>query len=673
VDTPLGSRYVLRDVLGRGAMGQVFRGSVRGSGAPVAVKVLKPELVSDTEVVARFFRERSILTSIDHPNVAQVLDLVVEGETLGIVMELVEGQDLRRYLRARGTLPPGEAVYLTGQLLQGLAAVHAGGVVHRDVKPENVLVSMARGQVTLKLTDFGVSRLSYGASLTKMTSLIGTPEYMAPELAEHDTATPAADLYSAGIVLYEMLAGRTPFAGGHPLAVLRRQVEQPPPPVPGAPAELWEQIESLLAKDPRSRPASAAAALDRLAPLQHRLDGRPALPPMPDQLAPMPGQTMPGREYGRTTAGREYGRTTPGREPGQTVLRARDRGVAPASETESPPSGSSRAGRGPVRARRRRRAAIMALPAALVILAAAFGLLLIRSPHAASPASDSHPVATRDASLRAQPTPAKTAFRSAPSRTPTAQVTSQLASPAGGSASSRAPQARPAAGPAPSSTLQADPAVFSFQFGTHSSPNFALDVLGQGQQPGQPIILFNTSNSEPAENWTPAFQGTTADFYRAGLVSTAVAQHYGCTPGADFSSCYGQTAVAVNDPAFELEYAPSGVDSGLCMGVASTAVQDEGVTLQPCGVSARTVWVEDVFGSSSTLTNGYVPLINGSDTNFSQPFVLTYPAAGYPTDMPRPQLQVDTITGSSDGSPPGPELGTVKDNQLWGADLRILG
>src|SRR5580658_9668878 len=241
VSRSLGSRYVLHDVLGRGAMGQVFRGSVRGSGAAVAVKVLKPELVSDTEVVARFFQERSILTSIDHPNVAKVLDLVVEGDTLGIVMELVEGQDLRRYLRARGTLPPAEAVYLAGQLLQGLAAVHAAGIVHRDVKPENVLVGTARGQMTLKLTDFGVSRLSYGASLTKMTSLIGTPEYMAPELAEHDTATPAADLYSAGIVLYEMLAGRTPFAGGHPLAVLRRQVEQPPPPIPGIPAPLWTQ------------------------------------------------------------------------------------------------------------------------------------------------------------------------------------------------------------------------------------------------------------------------------------------------------------------------------------------------------------------------------------------------------------------------------------------------
>src|SRR5579862_6055050 len=358
VEQPLGSRYLLHELLGRGAMGQVFRGTVRGSGAPVAVKVLKPELVSDTQVVARFFQERSILTSVDHPNVTKVLDLVVEGDTLGIVMELVEGQDLRRYLRMRGTLPPGEAVRLVGQLLQGLAAVHAAGIVHRDVKPENVLVSTAQGQAVLKLTDFGVSRLSYGASLTKMTSLIGTPEYMAPELADHDTATPAADLYSAGIVLYEMLAGRTPFAGGHPIAVLRRQIEQPPPPIPGAPAELWAQIELLLAKDPRSRPASAVAALDRLVPLQHRLDRLPALPPMPDQPGPMRGQTMPGRESGQAMTGQGYVQTVTGRGSGPTVLRARDRGQAPAGEGGAPPVVSRRGGRGRVRAQRDRKSVV---------------------------------------------------------------------------------------------------------------------------------------------------------------------------------------------------------------------------------------------------------------------------------------------------------------------------
>ncbi len=386
MDTPLGSRYVLHELLGRGAMGQVFRGTTRGSGAPVAVKMLKPELVSDTEVVARFFRERSILTSIDHPNVAKVLDLVVEGETLGIVMELVEGQDLRQYLRTRGTLPPAEAVHLTGQLLQGLTAVHAAGIVHRDVKPENVLVSMTRGQVILKLTDFGVSRLSYGASLTKVTSLIGTPEYMAPELADHDSATHAADLYSAGIVLYEMLAGRTPFAGGHPLAVLRRQVEQALPPVPGVPGDLWAQIESLLAKDPRSRPESAAAVLNRLAPLQAALAGLPALSLMPGgpEAAPNPG----ARDFGTTSAGAT---DSPSRGAGPTVLRPRNReqvsADAPALALE--PSGGGR-----TRHRDRRRAAVLALPASLIILAAAFGVLLTRSPHAAPKHPSTQPTAS---------------------------------------------------------------------------------------------------------------------------------------------------------------------------------------------------------------------------------------------------------------------------------------
>ena len=123
--------------------------------------------------------------------------------------------------------------------------------------------------------------------------------------------------------------------------------------------------------------------------------------------------------------------------------------------------------------------------------------------------------------------------------------------------------------------------IFSHQFGTHKSPNYVVDVLRQGEKVGQPIILFRTANFDPAEDWTLAFQGTTADFFAAGLVSSAVALHYGCIPAVspgNFPDCYGQTTVAVNDPAFEIEYAPFGVDSGLCMGVAATAFNDEGVT-----------------------------------------------------------------------------------------------
>jgi hypothetical protein len=228
--------------------------------------------------------------------------------------------------------------------------------------------------------------------------------------------------------------------------------------------------------------------------------------------------------------------------------------------------------------------------------------------------------------------------------------------------------------------------IFSQQFGTHHAPNYVVDVLRQGEKVGQPIILFRTANYDPAEDWTAAFQGTVADFYAAGLVSAALALHYGCIAGAsgNFPDCYGfttipgtTTAASINDPAFEIEYAPFGVDSGLCMGVAATATNDEGVTLQPCGVSSKTVWVVDIFDSpNTTFAGGYVPLINGSDTNFSQPFVLTYPNQGYPTDKPRPQLTVTNITGSSQTSGPlnipGPELATVNVDQLWGADTGIL-
>ena len=208
--------------------------------------------------------------------------------------------------------------------------------------------------------------------------------------------------------------------------------------------------------------------------------------------------------------------------------------------------------------------------------------------------------------------------------------------------------------------------VFSHQFGTHAEPNYVVDVLKQGEKVGQPIILFRTANFDPAEDWTVAFQGTVADFFAAGLVSAAVNLHYG-----------GGAAGFPNDPAFENEYAPFGVDSGLCLGVAATAFNDEGVTLQPCGVSAKTVWILDFLDSFNTfIAGGYVPLINGSDTNFSHPFVLTYPNESFPTDKPRPQLVVTNLTGFSNASPPtfipGPILSTVNVNQLWGADFGIL-
>jgi hypothetical protein len=204
--------------------------------------------------------------------------------------------------------------------------------------------------------------------------------------------------------------------------------------------------------------------------------------------------------------------------------------------------------------------------------------------------------------------------------------------------------------------------LFSHQFGSFRSPNYTVDVLRQGEKTGQPIILFRQANYDPALDWTVAFQGLVSDFLAAGLVSPAVALHYG-----------GGSVGATDDPAFENEYSPFGVASGLCMGVAATAFNDEGVTLQPCGVSAKTVWILDTYDQYSFITafrNG-VPLINGSDTNFSQPFVLTYPNESFPTDKPRPQLVVTNLTGFSNGTG-GPEVNTVNSNQLWGATFGVL-
>ena len=215
--------------------------------------------------------------------------------------------------------------------------------------------------------------------------------------------------------------------------------------------------------------------------------------------------------------------------------------------------------------------------------------------------------------------------------------------------------------------------IFSHDFGTLANPGFLLDVYKRGQNVGQPIILFRSSNADPALDFTFADQGTVADFFAAGLVSPALALHYGCIPlGANpktgnFPDCFG-TQSTVNLEAFELEYAPYGADTGLCMGVAATAAQGGKVSLQPCGVSSKTVWVIDIL--DDILNPSFsVPLINGSNTNFSHPFVLTYPAGSFPTDTPRPQLYVSNLTGFSGNLFGIPTLGTVSDTQLWNLDL----
>ena len=170
--------------------------------------------------------------------------------------------------------------------------------------------------------------------------------------------------------------------------------------------------------------------------------------------------------------------------------------------------------------------------------------------------------------------------------------------------------------------------IFSRDFGTHQTPGFVLDVLRQGRAVGQPVILFRTSNSDPAEDFTVTYQGLVSDFYQAGLASSAINLHYGC----GFNPQTGHCSTSINpitgqrfpdDWAFEIQYSPFGVLSGLCVGTGATAVAGTKVALEPCGASAKTVWVVDQADSSTgqlhVLLNEYVPLINASETQFSNP------------------------------------------------------
>jgi hypothetical protein len=247
----------------------------------VAVKVLRPELADDQEAVSRLLGERDVLTGIDSPHLVPVRDVVVQGDAVAVVMDLAAGVDLRRLLRASPTQPPALACAIGAQVAAGLAAVHDAGVVHRDVKPENVLVDLSVTDAPFtRLTDFGLAGVVAGAGASRTTGVVGTPEYLAPELAEGAPATPAADVYSLGIMLYELCAGRTPFAGGHPVAVLRRQLEDPPLRPPGLPTPLWGLLSWMLDKVPARRP-SAEDVSGALEDLAESLVGIPALEPLP--------------------------------------------------------------------------------------------------------------------------------------------------------------------------------------------------------------------------------------------------------------------------------------------------------------------------------------------------------------------------------------------------------
>jgi eukaryotic-like serine/threonine-protein kinase len=242
----LGGRYQLQDPIGRGGMATIYRGRDLQMDRVVAIKVLREVYSTDVKFITRFQLEAKATSALQHPNIVQVYDYGQSDGNYFIVMELVEGTDLRRYLRSRGVLDVDRAVYIAHDVALGLGAAHRCKIMHCDVKPQNILIG--RGG-SIKLTDFGIT----GA--TGMP--LGMVQYYAPEQAQGQIVTPAADVYALGIVMYEMLTGRTPFDGDTPVAVAMQHIyDTPIPPSqlnPNIPSDLEAVIMRCLEKVPEIR------------------------------------------------------------------------------------------------------------------------------------------------------------------------------------------------------------------------------------------------------------------------------------------------------------------------------------------------------------------------------------------------------------------------------------
>ncbi|MBG0560190.1 serine/threonine protein kinase [Actinoplanes sp. NEAU-A11] len=286
-DAPLagrcvGNSYYLVRPIGQGATGTVWQGEDRSTGEPVAVKLLHESLLRQPRLVTRFVQERTILLMLRHRHVVRVRDLFSVGETLGLVMDLVDGGSLRDHLHRHGTVAPAEAVRLAAQVASALAEAHELGIIHRDLKPDNILLDGSR---QTRLTDFGIARILNLPSMTTPNAVVGTPHYMAPEAFHGTTPSPATDVYALGVLLYELVSGHPPYRSDSIPDLMRLHAEGNPERRPGIPDPLWRIITSCLAGKPRLRPSAAELVTD-LTALAGHLGDVPALTPPPCASSP---------------------------------------------------------------------------------------------------------------------------------------------------------------------------------------------------------------------------------------------------------------------------------------------------------------------------------------------------------------------------------------------------
>lgn len=350
--TLLSARYRLDERIATGGMGDVWRGTDETLGRTVAIKILLPALLEEPGFSERFRLEARTMATINHPGVVDIYDYGSDQQVAYLVMEYVEGDALSRTLARVGRLTPARTMALIAQAAEALQAAHIKGIVHRDVKPGNLLV---RANGTLVLTDFGIARSAVGAQLTAAGAVLGTASYLAPEQAAGQTATAASDIYSLGVVAYQCLSGRRPFEGENPIEIAMKHVHGTPPALPpDVPPAVRAIVERAMAKDPGARWPSAAifgaASRQAAAVLSSEQSGRsagPSAPISPMPYSPQPTPSSPGRPAtgpslvppnSPAAGGRPGGAGMPQRVPAQGAARVAVP-TGPASPAPTSPSG----------------------------------------------------------------------------------------------------------------------------------------------------------------------------------------------------------------------------------------------------------------------------------------------------------------------------------------------
>ena len=288
----IAGRYELVELIGRGGMSSVWKADDRLLDRTVAIKVLHEQFTQDEEYVERFRREARSVAQLSHPNIVTVIDRGEEGGRQYIVFECVEGENLKQLIERSGPLPVRDALLLALQTARALSFAHDRGLIHRDVKPQNVLLN-EDGQA--KVTDFGIARSVDVEGVTITGTVLGTSEYIAPEQARGQRVDALTDVYSLGVVLYELLAGDVPFHGENFVAIALRHVNEPPPSVldrrPDCPPRVAMAVERAMAKRPEDRFASMGELGRRARGLPRR--ARSELGRCDDDLAPAGGVAEP--------------------------------------------------------------------------------------------------------------------------------------------------------------------------------------------------------------------------------------------------------------------------------------------------------------------------------------------------------------------------------------------